>query len=274
VESDLVFDVGMHRGEDTAYYLAKGYRVVGFEADPELAAECAARFAGNERLTIVEGAIAPAAAGDTVRFHRHPNRVWGTIDADRAASAEHGEGGEPVELPRIDFGAALDQYGVPAFLKVDIEGPGLLCVEALRGRRERPDFLSIEASHDSQAQLDRELALLVELGYDRFAIVQQATIPNDEARTRTLSGEPLRYVFEEDSSGGFGTDLDGWTDRARTARRLRHIARFQRAIAGPEALLRGSRIGRGVRGHAIRLIGPMPGWFDLHATRAATLALP
>ena len=86
----------MHRGEDTAYYLAKGYRVVGFEADPELAAECAARFAGNERLTIVEGAIAPPAAGDTVRFHRHPNRVWGTIDAARAASTEHGEGGELV----------------------------------------------------------------------------------------------------------------------------------------------------------------------------------
>jgi hypothetical protein len=44
-----------------------------------------------------------------------------------------------------------------------------------------------------------------------------------------------------DRSGRFGLDLEGWTDR-------------------PEAT-------RGLRGHAIRLLGPMPGWFDLHATR-------
>ncbi len=25
---DLIYDVGMHDGEDTAYYLARGYRVV------------------------------------------------------------------------------------------------------------------------------------------------------------------------------------------------------------------------------------------------------
>jgi FkbM family methyltransferase len=274
MEADLVFDVGMHRGEDTAYYLAKGYRVVGFEADPDLAARCADRFAGDPRLTIVEGAIAPPAAGATVRFHRHPNSVWGTIDGARADSNAHAGRGELIELPRIDFGAVLDQHGVPAFLKVDIEGPGLLCVEALRGRDVLPDFLSIEASHESRPELERELALLAELGYDRFAVVQQATVPNSVVVTRTLAGAPLTYRFEEFSSGRFGLDLEGWTDRAAATRRLRRINRVQRAVAGPEALMRRSKLGRGLRGQAIRRIGPMPGWFDLHATRAATLRLP
>ncbi len=274
MERDLVFDVGMHRGEDTAYYLAKGYRVVGFEADPDLAAGCAARFAGDPRLTIVAGAIAPAAAGETVRFHRHPNSVWGTIDEARADSVAHSGRGELIELPRIDFGAALDRHGVPAYLKVDIEGPGLLCVEALRGREELPDFLSIEASHDSRVELERELALLAELGYDRFAVVQQATIPNSEVATRTLSGAPLTYRFEDFSSGRFGLDLEGWTDRAGASRRLRRANLAQRAVAGHEALLRRSKLGRGLRGQAISRIGPMPGWFDLHATRAGTLRLP
>ena len=44
VVDDLVYDVGMHRGEDTAYYLAKGYRVVAIEANPELVGECRERF--------------------------------------------------------------------------------------------------------------------------------------------------------------------------------------------------------------------------------------
>ena len=31
--ADLIYDVGMHRGEDTAFYLRKGFRVVAVEAD-------------------------------------------------------------------------------------------------------------------------------------------------------------------------------------------------------------------------------------------------
>src|SRR5690348_14148592 len=61
VEEDLVFDVGLHRGQDTAYYLAMGYRVVAFEANPDLVREFRSRFASaieKGRLTIVEGAIA------------------------------------------------------------------------------------------------------------------------------------------------------------------------------------------------------------------------
>ena len=38
-DPELIMDVGMHRGEDAAYYLAKGFRVVGFEADPDHVAQ-------------------------------------------------------------------------------------------------------------------------------------------------------------------------------------------------------------------------------------------
>ena len=61
----LIYDFGMHKGEDTEYYLKKGFEVVSFEANPELAAHCRERFAEEiaaGRLTIVEGAVAPAAA--------------------------------------------------------------------------------------------------------------------------------------------------------------------------------------------------------------------
>ena len=34
--ADLIYDVGMHNGADTAFYLAKGFRVVAVEANPEL----------------------------------------------------------------------------------------------------------------------------------------------------------------------------------------------------------------------------------------------
>ena len=53
MDPKLVFDVGMHRGEDTAYYLHKGFRVVGVEANPAMAGHLRSRF----RLEIASGAL-------------------------------------------------------------------------------------------------------------------------------------------------------------------------------------------------------------------------
>ena len=57
---DLIYDVGMHKGEDTDFYLRKGFRVVAFEADPDLTGYCRKRFKeflDSGQLKIVEGAI-------------------------------------------------------------------------------------------------------------------------------------------------------------------------------------------------------------------------
>ena len=65
---DLVYDVGMHKGEDTDYYIKKGFRVIGFEADPDLAEHCRNRFSNeieNGKLVIVEGAITELPFGET-----------------------------------------------------------------------------------------------------------------------------------------------------------------------------------------------------------------
>jgi FkbM family methyltransferase len=44
VHQDLIYDVGMNNGEDTAYYLRRGFRVVAIEADTRLAKCAAERF--------------------------------------------------------------------------------------------------------------------------------------------------------------------------------------------------------------------------------------
>jgi hypothetical protein len=35
---NLIYDVGMHEGEDTQFYIARGFKVVSIEANPQLAA--------------------------------------------------------------------------------------------------------------------------------------------------------------------------------------------------------------------------------------------
>lgn len=36
LKPNLIYDVGLHRGEDTDFYLKKGFHVVALEANPEL----------------------------------------------------------------------------------------------------------------------------------------------------------------------------------------------------------------------------------------------
>ena len=46
----------MHEGQDSEFYLKKGFKVVGVEADAELCSQAASRFADavrDERLVIV-----------------------------------------------------------------------------------------------------------------------------------------------------------------------------------------------------------------------------
>jgi len=51
-QQNLIYDIGMHKGEDTALYLERGYNVIGFEADPHLARFCRKRFKSAAKLGI------------------------------------------------------------------------------------------------------------------------------------------------------------------------------------------------------------------------------
>ena len=67
----LVYDIGLHKGEDADFYLKKGFSVIAFEANPSLIEYCKARFQDavrEGRLHIIEGAIAPDNSDDNVKF--------------------------------------------------------------------------------------------------------------------------------------------------------------------------------------------------------------
>ncbi len=264
----------MHRGEDSAYYLRKGYRVIAFEADPALVEECRARFAdeiADSRLTIVSGAIVAAPPeGSTVTFHRHTGRsVWGTIDAGWAERNALPGRTEAVEVPAVDFGACLERYGIPQYLKVDIEGADRVCLQSLRAFEGRPAYLSLEADRTDLAALSEELTLLEALGYDRFAAVQQKGVAGTELVTTDLQGRSVTHRFEEESSGPFGEDLTApWGDVTATLRRYRRILTIQRTF-GDRSLFGRNAAGRRVRQALSKLFRtPLPGWYDTHAKHA------
>jgi len=271
---DLVFDVGLHRGEDTAYYLALGYRVVAFEANPELVAECRQRFArqvADGRLTIVEGAITDSDA-ETITFYRHSElSVWGTTDPEWAARNEQIGASRSITVPTVSFPEQLERHGVPYYLKVDIEGADTLCLESLRQAPATPVYASIEADLSDLSTIQSELDLLESLGFDSFAAVQQGTIPGRRIETTGLDGARVNHEFVLNASGPFGADVDGWGTRSETDERYRRIVRRYRRFDHRSPIGRFA-LGRHLLHVTGRVIGvPLPGWCDTHARRTAAI---
>jgi FkbM family methyltransferase len=273
---DLVYDVGAHKGEDTAYYLAKGYRVVAFEANPELVRACARRFAAEVdagRLTLVEGAITDSGAA-SVRFYRHPLSTWGTTSDEMVTRNLMVAASEAIDVPAVDFAVKLRETGMPSFMKIDIEGSDMLCLGALLDFDVRPQSISVESHKTDFSRLLAEFALLERLGYDRFAVVQQGGIAGRTLQTRRLDGSALTFRFEEDSSGPFGSDVGPWLDCRRAIRSYKRVFLAYRLI-GAKSLLRQTRVGRRLHGIALRrLKRPLPGWYDTHAARSSDMQTP
>lgn len=273
---DLVYDVGAHKGEDAAFYLAKGYRVVALEANGELIGVCRRRFAteiGEGRLTLIEGAVTDSDE-PTVRFYRHPLSTWGTTSEEMVTRNSIVAASEAVDVPAVRFAELLRETGMPSFMKIDIEGSDMLCLQALLEFEQRPQSVSIESHKTDWLRIEQEFALLARLGYDRFAVVQQGDIPGKALQTRRLDGSPLAFRFEEDSSGPFGSDVGPWLSRDAAVARYKRVFLAYRLI-GAKSRLRQTRVGRKLHGWALRRFKrPLPGWYDTHAARSDDQSAP
>ena len=78
---DLIFDIGMHEGWDTAYSLAKGFRVVAVDANPALCQATREKFSKEiayGRLTVLNLGIA-AKRGDLDFYITRNKTDWSSF---------------------------------------------------------------------------------------------------------------------------------------------------------------------------------------------------
>jgi FkbM family methyltransferase len=167
----LVIDVGMNDGSDTAYYLHCGCRVIAIEANPQLTAAANLRFAqeiAEGMLTVLNLGIAPSEG--VADFYVASNHQWSSFSKE-VASRRGMEIVETVRVPCVPLSNILRQYGVPEYIKIDIEGYDLFCLESL-SKDTTPPYVSVEFAHGMEHRL---LHRLLELGYVRFKLLNQVT---------------------------------------------------------------------------------------------------
>lgn len=279
VQKKLIYDVGMCNGDDTDFYLKKGFKVVAFEADPELIAFCRNRFNDaikTGQLVIVEGAIVDtevmAAGTNKVAFFKNKgNNQWGTVCQNWVDRNERcGEPSSMIETSVIDFAACLNKYGIPYYLKIDIEGMDVLCLKVLLSFSEKPDYVSLESNKVSFDVLKKEFDLLCELGYNSFQIINQAEIPYSKSSFVTKEGIHVEHVFTNASSGLFGNDLpkSGWMNRKKAIQKYRWIFLKYMLYSEENRYCRWRKYLLGkIYYRILSFLISSPGWYDTHARK-------
>ncbi|OAF12262.1 hypothetical protein AYJ54_07175 [Bradyrhizobium centrolobii] len=287
MDETLIYDVGAHKGEDTEFYLRKGFRVVTIEAMPEFCNSIANRFSEHVKsgaLSVVNVAVSNSPGN--VSFYAD-DRVseWGTTNPDWSErNRRFGAGtGRTLTVPAAKLADIFKQHGVPRYCKIDIEGNDLEALASLEGLSELPKFVSIESDKTSWEKLIEEFETFEKLGYRKYRIMDQSLVSMQTCPTIPKEGKFVDWRFKNGSSGLFGDELPGtWVSALEAIELYKSIFRGY-AINGDLGLFGGgaksmfNMVGK-IQEKVFRLKGskrylnpatqfPPPGWYDTHAAR-------
>jgi FkbM family methyltransferase len=124
---DLVFDVGAHVGNRVRAFAALGCRVVALEPQPDCARLLRVFFSRSPRVVVVESAVAEIAGRGSLSLSERTPTV--TTLATEWRSAREGDPdfarvqwNRRIEVDTTTLDGLIERFGVPTFVKIDVEG--------------------------------------------------------------------------------------------------------------------------------------------------------
>jgi FkbM family methyltransferase len=195
----LVYDVGANNGDDTDYYLKKGFRVVAIEANPVLFKKICERFSDYVQRGILNVLIVAGGGEEYVaKFYINSDDKISTLYRPTDY-----DGWSEIRINVMKLSTIVRTYGSPTYVKVDIEGYDSIVLREIFSTGCFPEYISAE-SHSFEV-----ICLLVAAGYNKFKVVEGKFGHSHFNGIKTVNGSLVGHDFPPHSSGPFGDDLPG-----------------------------------------------------------------
>ncbi|MFV0367697.1 MAG: FkbM family methyltransferase [Hyphomicrobiaceae bacterium] len=126
-KSALAFDIGSHVGDRIASFRRLGARVVALEPQPDCMAVLDALYCCDGAVTLIQSACGREAGQLTLHVNSaNPTVTTASNEFIKAAEGAGGWEGQiwdrEITVPVTTLDNLIEQHGVPAFIKVDVEG--------------------------------------------------------------------------------------------------------------------------------------------------------
>ncbi|MBC7828687.1 MAG: FkbM family methyltransferase [Chitinophagaceae bacterium] len=278
MKKKVIFDLGAHKGEDSDFYLRKGFRVIAVDASDKMCEIIFENFKDHpnrEDLTIVNYAITEK-DGETITFYENVDKsVWGTIfeswDSRNKKLATNSIS-RTVKTARLDtlINTELRDDETLEYVKIDIEGADVMALKSLSNSKEKPRFVSLESGKTSWDELLHEFKILEQLGYTKFKIVDQSKVQSQRCPNPSKEGNYIDYKFSFGSSGLFGDELSGeWLcaeDAIKVYKKIFVRYRYfgDDGIFNNKFFMNNNYLNKLMR--ILKLKYPHVGWYDTHCT--------
>ncbi|WP_100964167.1 FkbM family methyltransferase [Bosea sp. FBZP-16] len=180
---DLAFDIGAHVGDRISSFRRLGARVVALEPQPGPARALRLIHGRDPKVRLIAAACGDREGTATLRINT-ANPTVSTLSGE-FVDAAHGQEGwreqvwdRELTVPCTTLDALIAKHGLPAFIKIDVEG---FEAHVLAGLSQTPAALSFEFTTIQRDVAEACLARLAALGTYRFNVAlgesQQLAFP-------------------------------------------------------------------------------------------------
>ncbi len=203
--NSLFFDIGANVGNRTHAAGKIGARVVSIEPQPRMAAFLRELFSESNGVTVIEAAVgAQTRTVDLILNERHPTLAttradW--IDSLRSTKRFRSERwGKKVPVQQITLDSLIGRFGIPDFVKIDVEGNE---DDVLAGLSEPLPALSFEFIPEVPDRSKRCIEMLVRLADYRFnySLVERMDLVYDRWLGADEMADLLESMLRDGPSG-------------------------------------------------------------------------
>jgi FkbM family methyltransferase len=204
-QGDLAFDIGSHVGDRISSFRRLGARVVALEPQPGPARAIRLIHGRDSQVSLLQAACGEREGTVTLRINSENPTVSTASDAfiDAARGADGWKEqvwDHEIAVPCTTLDALVALFGLPDFIKIDVEG---FEAQVLAGLTRPVPVISFEFTTIQREVAEACLAILETLGRYRFnvALGESQRFELAENASAEAMGEYLRALPHEANSG-------------------------------------------------------------------------